>query len=76
MLTSIVHYTLHALFKGHFLFSNNVDKNHDIYCLYQVQIKIQIGSKTNPCDKGYFSIWSGEILRLTSTNTVAKYISF
>lgn len=42
---STVHYTLHALFKGHFLSSNNVDKTTIFIACYQVQVKIQIASK-------------------------------
>lgn len=56
ILILIVHYILHALFKGHFPFSNNVDKiTIFIAC---INVKIQIASKTNPFDKGYLSIWS------------------
>jgi hypothetical protein len=43
---STVHYILHTLFKGYFLSINNVEKNHNVYCLYQVQVKIQKASKS------------------------------
>lgn len=48
---STVHYTLHTLFKGYFLSINNVEKTHNVYCLYQVQVKSR-KPPADPLDRG------------------------
>lgn len=75
MPTSIVHYTLHALFKSYFLSSNNVDKTMIFIAYIKCRLKSRWPQKQILVIKD-FSIWSGEILRLTCMNTVAKCNSF
>lgn len=74
---SIAHYTLHALFKGHFLSSNNIDKTMILIAYIKCRLwnrdslkKTQILVITD------FSIWSENALHLTCINTVAKCTSF
>lgn len=56
MLMSTVHYTLHALFKGHFLSSNNVDKTTIFIACIKCRLKSREPPKTNPCDKGFLNL--------------------
>lgn len=53
---SIVHYTLHALLKGHFLSNNNVDKTTIFIAYIKCRLKSRQPPKMNPSDKGFLSL--------------------
>lgn len=65
---STVHYTLHALFQGHLLSSNNVDKTTIFIACIKCRLKSREPPKTNPCGKGFLGL-----VRWNSTLNVYEY---